>query len=39
MGSDAFYELSESDGSYIGNFASENIGLRPGNAHFENLSI
>ena len=39
IGTDGVYELRKSDGSYTGNFASENSGLRPGNAHFWNLSI
>jgi len=39
MGTEGVYELRESDGSYTGSFASENIGLRLENAHFWNLSF
>jgi hypothetical protein len=31
--------LRERDGSYTGNFAGENSGLRPENTYFWNISI
>jgi hypothetical protein len=39
MGTDGVYELIDSDGAYTCNFASENSGLRPENAHYFRLPI
>jgi len=39
LGTDCLYEMRDSEGSYTGNFASENIVLGPENAHFGTLSI
>ncbi len=33
------YELRELDGSYNGNFAGENGGLRPENTYFLNIPV
>jgi putative transposase len=37
VGTESVYELRERDGSYKGNFAGENSGLRLENAHFLDL--
>ena len=39
MGADGVYERRERDVSYNPNFTSENIGLRPGNPYFGNISV